>query len=309
MELIGSCLTRSLKIFGLVFTFMLLMIALTEEPTPAAEPISIYVVNYPLKYFSERIGGDQVKVTFPAPADIDPAYWHPDVAVISAYQKADLIFLNGAGYAKWVNKVSLPRSKMVNTSKQFKDRYITAKEVMTHSHGTEGAHAHDSLAFTTWLDFELAARQAEAIARTLNRKRPEFKDLFKRNYTSLKKDLLALDQKIKSIVRRNPLTPLIASHPVYDYFAMRYGFNLVSVHWEPHEVPGNQQWRELKGILSRHPAKWMIWEGAPVQASVDGLKSLGVSSLVFNPCGNVPEKGDFFTVMDQNVKNLRPAFD
>lgn len=124
-------------------------------------------------YFAERIGGDHVKVDFLAPADVDPAYWNPDLANISAYQKADLILINGAGYAKWVNKVSLPRSKMVNTSRQFKDQYITKKEVMTHSHGAEGKHAHESLAFTTWLDFTLAARQAEAIADVMGRKRPE----------------------------------------------------------------------------------------------------------------------------------------
>ncbi|MCW9077857.1 MAG: hypothetical protein OQK74_01640, partial [Gammaproteobacteria bacterium] len=32
-------------------------------------------------------------------------------------------------------------------------------------------------------------------------------------------------------------------------------------------------------------------------ASVDKLKTLGVDSLVFDPCGNVPEQGDFLTVM------------
>jgi zinc transport system substrate-binding protein len=52
----------------------------------------------------------------------------------------------------------------------------------------------------------------------------------------------------------------------------------------------------------------MIWEGEPAQVSVDGLKALGVNSLVFDPCGNVPERGDFLTIMHQNVENLRSAF-
>jgi zinc transport system substrate-binding protein len=266
------------------------------------------VVNYPLKYFAERIGGDQVKVVFPAPAGVDPAYWSPDIAEISAYQKADLILLNGAGYAKWVDKVSLPRSRMVNTSRQFKDQYITTKEIMTHSHGAEGEHAHESLAFTTWLDLALAARQAEAIAAAMSQKRPELRNTFQRNYATLAKELEALDREIQAIVSKKPSTPLIVSHPVYDYFARRYGLNIVSVHWEPDQVPGHAQWRELKEILKQHPAKWMIWEGEPLQTSVDRLKSHGVSSLVFNPCGNVPEQGNFLTIMRQNVEHLRPAF-
>ncbi len=35
---------------------------------------AVYVVNYPLRYFTERIAGDRVDVRFPAPRDVDPAY-------------------------------------------------------------------------------------------------------------------------------------------------------------------------------------------------------------------------------------------
>ena len=179
---------------------------------------------------------------------------------------------------------------------------------MTHSHGVKGKHAHESLAFTTWLDLTLAVRQAEAIAAAMGRKRPELRDIFQANYATLASELKALDQDIQAIVSKEPSAPLIVSHPVYDYFAGRYGLNIVSVHWEPDQVPGEDQWRELKAILKQHPAKWMIWEGEPVQASVDRLKTHGVGSLVFNPCGNVPEQGDFLTIMRQNVENLRSAF-
>ena len=98
------------------------------------------------------------------------------------------------------------------------------------------------------------------------------------------------------------------SHPVYDYFARRYGLNIVSVHWEPDQVPTDSQLQALKEILKQHPSKWMIWEGEPVQASVDKLKTLGVHSLVFDPCGNVPARGDFMTVMQRNVEGLRRVF-
>ena len=274
----------------------------------AAGPLDVYTVNYPLKYFAERIGGDRVKVEFPVPTDVDPAYWNPDLAGISAFQKADLILLNGAGYAAWVAKVSLPRSKMVDTSRQFKDRYITTKEALTHSHGVEGDHAHEALAFTTWLDFELVARQAEAIVTAMGRKRPLLRDTFQLNYKALAEDLETLDRDIQAIVSKNPATPLITSHPVYDYFAGRYGLNIVSVHWEPDQVPHDDQLRELKKILNQHPAEWMIWEGQPVQASVDELKALEVDSLVFDPCGNAPNQGDFMTVMRRNVEDFRRVF-
>jgi zinc transport system substrate-binding protein len=283
--------------------------SISQAGSDAPEKITIYVVNYPLKYFAERIAGDHAKVIFPVPPDIDPAYWVPDTKTIAAYQQADLILLNGANYAKWVGKVSLPRSRMVDTSAKFKDRYITANDVVTHSHGAEGAHAHESLAFTTWLDFTLAVEQANTIAKALGRKKPDLQDTFQKNYRSLEKDLMALDKEVKNITAKNPSKPLIASHPVYDYLASRYGLNLKSVHWEPEEVPSDEQWIELHAILKDHPADWMIWEGKPADESVKKLKLAGINSLIFNPCGNTPGKGDFMNIMQNNFVNLRMAFE
>jgi zinc transport system substrate-binding protein len=291
---IGILLFYMACIFFSVFT------SVSLAGSGVSDNLTIYVVNYPLKYFAERIAGNKTRVVFPAPADGDPAYWVPDAKTITAYQQADLVLLNGANYAKWVQKASLPRSKMVDTSAKVKDRYITADEIVTHSHGAEGKHAHESLAFTTWLDLDLAIQ--------LSRKHPSMKDSFQKNFEALEKELLALDRKIKAIVTKSPSRPLLASHPVYDYLSSRYGLNLKSVHWEPDEVPNAEQWVELNGILKEHPAEWMIWEGEPVEASIEKLKAIGIKSLVFDPCGNIPDKGDFMSVMQDNMVHLQQAF-
>jgi zinc transport system substrate-binding protein len=271
--------------------------------------LTIYTVNYPLKYFAERIGGEHVTVVFPAPADVDPAFWMPDAKTITEYQKADLIVLNGAHYARWVEKVTLPQSKIIDTSRKFRNEYITMKQAVTHSHGPEGKHAHEDAAFTIWLDFSLAAKQAKAIEKSLSRRKTELKNTFQKNYESLEKDLMALDREIKAIVAKNPPKPLVASHPVYDYLIRQYNLNIKSVHWEPDETLGNMHLMELKRILKNHPARWIIWERQPMQASVQKLESIGMKSVVFDPCGNVPEMGDFLTVMKQNAENLKKVFE
>ena len=295
---------RCLQVFVL-FAFILLGVACPVTATP---PLNVYVVNYPLKYFAERIGGDDVKVTLPVPADVVPVYWTPSIADIAAYQQADLILINGAGYAKWINTVSLPRSKTVDTSRGFKDKYITVKETTTHSHGAEGEHAHEGLAFTTWLDLTLAANQAQAVAEALSRKRPQQKNQFIANYQSLEKDLLALDSRIKALATSNNTVPIIFSHPVYEYFGLAYGLDGKSVHWEPDETPTPSQIAELKKIHATHQVNWMIWEGAPTQSARNVLETMGIQSAVFDPCGNAPTEGDFLTVMQQNVANLDLIF-
>jgi zinc transport system substrate-binding protein len=291
----------------------LCLIALVSVPLSADgaskndKPI-VAVVNYPLKYFAERIGGDRIEVVFPISPDADPAFWVPEPEGVLALQAADLILLNGATYSKWLGKVSLSRKNLVNTSQSFKDQYIEVKDLTTHRHGPQGAHAHAGMAFTTWIDFQLAIQQAEAVHAALERLVPEQKKRFEANFSRLKNDLLALDRRIAEVVTNERGQPLVASHPVYDYFARRYGLNIQSVFWEPEEPPSAEQWAELISILRNHPTKWMIWEGPPNPDAVDKLKSMGVKSLVFDPSGNVPDQGDFLTVMQQNVENLGIAF-
>ncbi|MFC1834513.1 metal ABC transporter substrate-binding protein [Thermodesulfobacteriota bacterium] len=288
---------------------LLLSLTFAAGAVEGSGKLSVYVVNYPLKYFAERIAGDRAKVVFPCPADEDPAFWVPGIQTIMGYQSADLILLNGAKYTKWVDKVSLPRARVVDTSAELGGRLIKLKGTVTHTHGPEGKHAHEGIAFTTWLDLDLASKQAAAVFKSLLRKRPEHRTLFRTNHAGLDKNLEALDRDVQAVVSKDPSRPLLASHPVYQYFAKRYGLNIRSLHWEPHQVPGEQQWQELREVLKHHPAKWMIWEGQPIKETVDKLQSLGIESLVFDPCGNVPDKGDFLTVMRENVRNLKAAFE
>ena len=295
------CLPAGL-IAGLGVVFVL-----TSWAQSQAQP-RVYVVNYPLQHFAERIAGDRASVVFPAPPDEDPAFWQPDVETIAAFQAADLILVNGATYAKWLETASLPKSKVVDTSRSFAADYIEIKDDAVHSHGPAGEHSHAGTAFTTWLDFRQAARQAEAVLEGLIRLLPDHQDAFEQRYAELKQELLALDERLDSLVGPRREQPLLASHPVYQYFARRYGLNLQSVLWEPDVMPDDGQWAELQSILETHAAVWMLWEGDPLPESVDRLAALGVRSLVFDPCGNTPEQGDFLGVMQQNVARLQQAF-
>lgn len=274
----------------------------------AADRLVVYTVNYPLQYFAQRIAGDHAEVVFPVPPDVDPAFWQPDATTIGGFQRADLILLNGAGYAKWVNKVSLPRRKLVDTSAGFSDRYIQAKGSVTHSHGREGEHSHAATTFTTWLDFNQAVEQARAVRDALSRLMPEHGDTFADNFLALERDLFDLDARLKAIVARDPAKPLIASHPVYQYLARRYSLNLKSLLWEPDVLPPESEWQALAKLREGRAAAWMLREGKPTHETSERLQQLGVQSTVFDPCGNRPGEGDFLSVMFNNLANVERVF-
>lgn len=289
------------------FTGMTLMM-LAACFAGAAERVTVFTVNYPLAYFTQQIGGDHVEVIFPVPGDVDPAFWQPETADIAAIQNADLILLNGADYAKWVKQASLPRRKLVNTSTAFKSDYIRVTDTVTHQHGPGGEHSHAGTAFTTWLDFNQATKQAAAIRAALERKVPEHAAFFEDNYRSLERELRTLDESAAAIVARDPEKRFLASHPVYQYFARRYGVNIESVTWEPETVPDDGQWHALRHRLDSHAAGWMIWEGRPLDQTVKELQAIGIDSLVFDPVANSPESGDFISVMKSNIMELERAY-
>jgi zinc transport system substrate-binding protein len=291
----------------------LFLLAACKPATPSAAPSAtgkpkVVSANYPLHAFASRLGGEAIEAVFPAPADEDPAFWQPDDTALATFQQADLILLNGATYSKWAEKASLPTSRSIDTSVAFKDRYIQIQEATTHSHGPAGEHSHAGTAFTTWIDFSQAVQQADAVRAALGRLLPDQAAAIDERFNNLKSELEALDARLLKLGERLAKVPLVASHPVYQYWARRYGFNLQAVHWEPETVPDDAALAELQSLLAKHPAKWMIWEGDPAQESVAKLQAIGMQSVVFAPCGNQPDEGDFFSVMAANVEALEKAF-
>lgn len=275
----------------------------------AEKKLTVYTTNYPLSYFAGRIGGDHVEVIFPAPPGIDPAFWTPDATIVRKYQKADLIILNGAGYEKWMQTVSLPMLRKVDTSKAFRDNLIHLDTTVTHSHGPGGDHSLGATAFTTWLDFSQAALQAEAIYQALTRKIPGKKDIFLKNFKALQKDLLALDEQMLTLSGKKKGISLFASHPIYQYMARRYNLNLKMVLWEPDEDPGNNEWQDLQELSQTHHADWMIWEAEPLPELSNKLQTMNIRGQVFSPCFAEPPSGDFLSTMQQNIENMANIFE
>jgi zinc transport system substrate-binding protein len=276
-----------------------------EAPRDSVEQapttLSVFVVNYPLAYFAERIGGEHAEVTFPAPAGIDPAFWSPDAETVASYQAADLILLNGAGYAGWIELSSLAASKVVDTSASFASQYIPLEGTVTHSHGPAGDHEHGGWAFTTWLDPTLAIEHARAIHEAMVAARPQHAASFGEGFAGLVAELSALDQRFAAAAEAIGDEPLLFSHPVYQYLAGRYSLNGRSVHWEPDAAPDLS---ELEHLLEEQAAAWMLWEGEPLAETVAALEEYGIKSVVVEPCGNRPDTGDFMIVMAKNAAAL-----
>jgi zinc transport system substrate-binding protein len=253
---------------------------------------------------AQQLAGDAAAVISPAPAGVDPAFWQPDVDTVLQYQQADLVLLSGGNYARWIANVSLPANRLVDTSAAYREQLLTVDSGPVHSHGPGGEHSHGELAFTTWLDLELAQQQLQAVAAALQRLLPAESAAIEQRRASLQQVLVTMDARLTALGRVLGDTPVLYSHPVYQYLQRRYHLNGRALHWEPDQAPDEAQWGQLTNILHTHPAQIMLWEAQPLPEVQARLAELGVKTLVFSPMGNRPPSGDFASGMTANIDRL-----
>ena len=237
---------------------------------------SIAAVNYPLAYFAERLAGEFATVIFDCPAGEDPAFWNPSDDDIARIQAADVILLNGAAYAKWAETAPLPGRRTIDTSVAFKDRLIKVENAVTHSHGKNGEdHSHAGIAFTTWIDFKQAVLQATTVKGALERAFPEQEKQIGKNFDALKEDLEEFDKRLAAATKKLKGAPVMASHPIYQYFARAYSLDVHELTWEPEMDLDEKALSELKASMEKKPgARYFMWEGKPLPESVEKLEEL-----------------------------------
>ncbi len=285
---------------------LILATFLAAGAAAAQERPVVAVVNYPLAYFAERLAGDGVQVLFDVPEDRDPALWRPMPNQIAAIQQADLVALNGAGYAGWTTRVSLPRARLVDTSAPFAGGYIPT-ETITHSHGADGAHSHTGMASHTWLDFEQAATQAVTLGGAMTRAMPDLAETVEANAGALAADLAALDARAAEVGRALDGRVIAATHPRYQYFARAYKLEIHALDWAAGEMPDAGQWAALEALVDETGADLLIWEAAPPDAARARVASMGLDDAVLPPLAHRPAEGDFLSAMQAGLDDLARA--
>lgn len=189
-----------------------------EAVTVAEE---VLAASYPVAYLAGRISGGIVPVICPVPPGEVLETWLPDRETLARFQRARVIIVNGAGLERWVTAVSLPRSRLTDTTREAGDRLIELTDAVVHSHGPGGDHEHRGTSGYTWLDPAMAAEQAETVARAMTRAFPEHTAAFAGNLAVLLTELAELDRFVAEITEKARGAALFADSPSYHYLAAR----------------------------------------------------------------------------------------
>ncbi len=269
-----------------------------------AKPIgSVAAVNAPLAYIAETLGGGSLEVVYPVPEGVDPAYWRPTVEEALLYQTADLILLNGAGYAKWTETHALPRARLVDTTAEVVDLLLPSDDtVVVHRHGPEGEHSHGSgFAITTWLDPQIAKAQVAAAQTAIEARFPWLATDIAVNAEALLAEIDEMDAAFARFFADVSERQIIGSHPVYQYLDRAYPSAIAAVHWEPDAMPAEAEWEAFAANLDPSRAPIMLWEDAPLVETRQRLEAMGVEVQVLNPLANAANRESLFQTIGAQV--------
>ncbi len=293
-----------MKFRGLFVCLLSGVLSVAASGASAEATRSVAAVNAPLAHIARVLGGPDIEVIYPLPSGVDPAFWKPSPEAVQRFQDADLILLNGAGYAGWVETAILPRARLVDTTAAVQDRLIPGGETgVAHKHGPQGEHAHAGrYAFTTWLDPDIAQAQVDAAAEAITRRWPELADEVAARAPVLRAEIAAMDEAFTTLSRRLAGRQVFASHPVYQYFNRAYLGQLISLHWEPDAVPSEEEWSAFSAMFNPGQSPMVIWEDTPMQQTSDRLAKLGVDHVVVSPMANDAETERLFHDIAEQVR-------
>lgn len=272
-----------------------------QQKTPV-----VVVTSFPLYAMATEIGGDAVVVEWPGRSAASPQSWTPSGDDVRRLQSADLILLSGAGYEPWIQNLSLPRSRTVDTTtaaaglEGYADQLLSIDGKVTHQHGPRGSQSMGAVAAVTWLDPNLAVAQLNRVELELVKVAPLHRDRISERAAALRQRLEQIAGRLKTL-KRNDL-PVLTDNSDVAYLVSALGFELNTL--EP--ITDASAADFALALKLREPKLLLFRENAPA-----AIRKLFVESTVHavevDVCDQVYDGKSFVDRLNGNVDRLEAA--
>ncbi|MCH2209831.1 MAG: metal ABC transporter substrate-binding protein [Fuerstiella sp.] len=194
--------------------------------------VKIAVTSYPLLAMAEEMAGDAADVELVVSRSTTSPDWKPDSDAVRRMQQATRILISGADYEPWLQRVTVPRSRLIDTSQGFYDQFVRIPDAVIHQHGPDGDHSHPGVVWATWLDPQLATSQLYQTSDVLLSVLPDSQANIRKVADRLAEDFRRLDDRLEELatVTSDTAVTVVGDAPVYQYLTKRLGWNLKYIH-------------------------------------------------------------------------------
>ena len=302
-----------------LLAILLLAACSTNKQTNKDDKISIYTTVYPLQYFAERIGGNDVDVKSIYPPGADEHTFEPTQKDMIALADSDLFFYVGLGLEGFVENAEKTMKgqhvKMVATANTIPEERL--EEGHDHDHeedATQEEHHHEEVDPHVWISPLLSIELASSIKDSLIEVAPEKKAEFEKNYETLRGDLLTLNDKFNEMVTSAPSKTFFVSHAAFGYIASEYGLEQVAIAGlNSQSEPSQKQLATIVKYAKDNDVKYVLFEQNVSSKLTDVVrKEIGAESLMLHNLGiltvaDVNNNENYLTIMERNIETLKKA--
>jgi zinc transport system substrate-binding protein len=285
------------------------------------DKLQVYTTVYPLKDFTEKIGGKYVEVETVYPPGTDEHSFEPSQKDMIKMAASDLFFYIGHNLEGFVTKAKpILKDEGVHLTAVGEKIEIEHHEDHEGHHGegedheAHDGHHHGDIDPHLWLDPVYSMEMAEMIKDQLGKQMPEHKDYFETNYSKLEKQFKELDNTFKAAVEKSKTNKIIVSHEAYGYWEDRYGIDQIGVsNLTASSEPSQKQLEEIVKTARDHGLHYVIFEQNVSSKLTEIIqKEIGAKTLTLHNLSVLTEQDikngeDYFSLMDRNAATLKTA--
>jgi zinc transport system substrate-binding protein len=214
-----------------------------------ANKLKIVATFYPLAFFAQQIGGEEVTVKQLIPNNTEAHSWQPSFSDILAVDEADLLLYNGASLDHWFEDDILPA---IDSSNNIIVETTKGLQLLEGGpeHANEQKEPYDP---HTWISPFLAKQQAQKIYEALIQKDPNNKDYYSERWQTLAERLEELDNNYISELSDKKKEEIFVAHSAFGYLADRYGFEqhgIIGISAD--EQPSTSVYTNLIELMIKH---------------------------------------------------------
>ncbi len=261
----------------------------SQQNKTESDKLKVVATFYPLAFFAQEIGGEEVTVKQLIPDNTEVHTWQPSFADILAVDEAEVIIYNGASLDQWFKEEILSN---IDSSNKIVVETIRGVQLIETETEHSGEHEHEGLYDPhTWISPFIAKQQAQSIYEALIQKDPDHEGYYSERWQNLKTRFEELDNNYLTGLSTKSKEDIFVAHSAFGYLADRYGFKQHGVIGiSADEQPSAQVYANLVEMMIEHETYVVYVDPVYTAESIQTLKS------------------DLETRTDQNVQILKLYF-
>lgn len=256
----------------------------TSETGKLSQRPQLVVTSYPLLSMAELLVDGSADIMWIVSESTSSRDGVPSPDELASLQAADAVLLNGAGYEPWRQIVTLPNSRVTDTSLGYLDQIITTSHDLTHQHGPEGDQTGRTGVPTTWLDPELLAAQFRQVEDCIRKLLPDQETQIVARAADMAAEFERLDQQLQALsaatATEQPTTALVDS-PKSGYLTRRLEWQVHDLNWPDEPLSASQLKQLTQQIDAIQPQILLLSHRRPDIAEITGVSSAPVVLIDF----------------------------